>query len=252
MTEVSGVQDSLVRSGESGERRAPVRLLVGDAQPLVRRGLRAVFQAESGFELIAEIDNGAELPSLAWRLGLEVAVLDIDLPGADVISLANSLTSGEEPRCDVVLLADRLDADVVLGALQAGARGLLYKDDQPEDLVRAIKAVAAGQAMLSPRVAGQVLEALRGDPPLPLQRDVRTSQPPSGEAAAIGSLSPRELQIFRMIAEGYSNQQIAESLLVSEATVKSHFNRIGKKLGLRGRVQAVIMAYRNGLVRGSS
>nr|CEL17988.1 DNA-binding response regulator, LuxR family [Kibdelosporangium sp. MJ126-NF4]CTQ90784.1 DNA-binding response regulator, LuxR family [Kibdelosporangium sp. MJ126-NF4] len=226
-----------------------VRIVLGDERPLVRRGLRAVFEAEPDIEVVAEAGDGERLPALLRRVQPTVVVLDADLPGVHCLDLARQLTAGCdqscatdcESHCQVVLLVERLDTEYAIDALRAGIRGLLFKDDHPDDLLRAVRAVVAGEAMLTPRVALQVLNGLRDTSPTPVPRQ--------GDDPVIDELTPREQQIFRMIAEGCTNQEIAEELLLSEATVKSHFNRIAKKLGLRGRVQAVILAYKTGVVQ---
>jgi DNA-binding NarL/FixJ family response regulator len=227
--------------GSYSPARDCVRLIVGDKQPLVRRGLRAIFDSELDFEVVDEVSDGERLFGLISRRRPSVIVLDTALTGVDSLELARQFAGDENIDCGVVLVADRLDTDFAIAALRAGARGLLYKDDNPEDLVRAIRAVAAGEALLMPRVTRQVLDGLRHGSAAP--------SPHHADQVAIDGLTPRELQVFRMIAEGRSNRQIADLLLLSEATVKSHFNRIGKKLGIRGRAQAVIMAYKVGLVR---
>ena len=214
---------------------------MGDEQPLVRRGLRAIIDGEFDLEVVDEVGDGERLPGLIRRRRASVVVLDSALAGVDALALSRQLAADQDVACRVVLVANRLDTDFAIAALRAGVRGLLFKDDHPEDIVRAIRAVAAGEALLTPRITRQVLDGLR-------RRGSVVPSPRHPGETGVGVLTSRELQVFRMIAEGRTNKQIADLLLLSEATVKSHFNRIGKKLGIRGRAQAVIMAYKVGLV----
>ncbi|MFD4628388.1 LuxR C-terminal-related transcriptional regulator [Streptomyces sp. NPDC058284] len=213
--------------------------MLGDEQPLVRRGLRALFESDPAFRVQGEAANGASLLELANTHRPDMVLMDADLPGPDVLDVVRRLVGDRhDGSTGVVLLASEggLADGCVLGAARAGVRGFLFKRESSE-IVSGVLDVARGGAAMSPGIVGQVLKALR-----------RTHRPqalrPSGELAL---LTPREMQIFQLVAQGLTNQQIADVLVLSEATVKSHFNRICRKLALRNRVDAVILAYEMGV-----
>ncbi|MGK5631056.1 LuxR C-terminal-related transcriptional regulator [Streptomyces sp. URMC 123] len=229
-----------VAGQECGDGR--VRLLLGDEQPLVRRGLRALFEAEPAFRVLGEASDGHSLLDLARLHRPDVVLMDADLPGPDVLDVVSALCAGPADRgAGVVLLASEGGplAGYALGAVRAGVRGFLDKHEASEDIVAGVLAVAEGGVALTPRITGQVLEGLR------CTCQSAAGRRPAGE---LDRLTPRELQIFRLVAQGLTNQQIADELFLSEATVKSHFNRICRKLVLRNRVDAVILAYEIGIV----
>ncbi|WP_338146428.1 response regulator transcription factor [Streptomyces boncukensis] len=217
-----------------------VGLLLGDEQPLVRRGLRALFENDPGFRVQGEASNGTSLLELAEAHRPEMVLMDAELPGPDLLDVVRRLVGnradGGSP--GVMLLASEsgLADGRVLGAARAGVRGFLFKRESSE-IVSGARDVARGGAAMSPGIVVQVLQALRcTHRPAALRS--------SGELAL---LTPRELQIFQLVAQGLTNQQIADVLVLSEATVKSHFNRICRKLALRNRVDAVILAYEMGV-----
>ncbi|MGK5637213.1 LuxR C-terminal-related transcriptional regulator [Streptomyces sp. URMC 126] len=227
-------------SGGGGRRFG---LLLGDEQPLVRRGLRALFEADPAFHVQGEAGNGDTLLEQARIHRPDVVLMDADLPGPDVLGVARRLVEDHTGRCaGVVLLtsATGLTESRILGAARAGVRGFLHKRESSEEIVAGVRSVARGGVAMSEHIVGQVLAALRCDHPAAALR-------PAGELAL---LTPRELQIFRLVAQGLTNQQIADVLVLSEATVKSHFNRICRKLALRNRVDAVILAYEIGVAGG--
>ncbi|MBD3003656.1 response regulator transcription factor [Streptomyces sp. 5-10] len=217
------------------------RLLIGDGQPLLRRGLRALFECEPAFRVQGEAGDGRALLGLARAHRPDVVLMDADLPGPDALDVARQLVEDRSgDRFGVVLLMSSetgLTDGRVLDAAQAGVRGFLHKEEPSETIVSGVRDVARGGVAMRPGVVGQVLRALRGT-------DRPAAPRPTGELAL---LTPRELQIFRLVAQGLTNQQIAHALVLSEATVKSHFNRICRKLALRNRVDAVILAYEVGV-----
>ncbi|MFC5220492.1 LuxR C-terminal-related transcriptional regulator [Streptomyces coerulescens] len=214
-------------------------LLLADEQPLVRRGLRALFESEPAFRVQGEAGNGTSLLELARAHQPDVVVMDVCLPGPDILDVVRSLVEdAQEPPAVVLLASEESPAgNWVLGAARIGVRGFLFKRDSSEEIVSGVKDVATGGAAMSPGIVGQVLTALRRTPGA-------TAARPSRE---LSQLTRRETQVFQMIAQGLTNQQIADVLVLSEATVKSHFNRICRKLVLRNRVDAVILAYETGL-----
>ncbi len=216
-----------------------VSLLLGDEQPLVRRGLRALFEADPAFRVQGEASNGHALLDLARAHRPDLVLMDATLPGPDTLDLVRTLVEDSPAPVTVVLLTSEggLADGWVLGAARAGVRGFLFKRGSPEEIVSGVRDVARGGAAMSPGIVGQVLTALRGTHRSPAPR-------PSGE---LSLLTSREMQVFRLVAEGLTNQQIADVLVLSEATVKSHFNRICRKLALRNRVDAVILAYEMGI-----
>ena len=214
----------------------PLRVLVADDQALVRAGFRMILAAD-GIDVVGEATNGAEAVDAVRRSRPDVVLMDIRMPELDGLEatrriLADALTP---PR---VIMLTTFDLDhYVYAALTAGASGFLLKDVTPEHLVAAVRLVRTGDALLAPAITRRLVErfAHRDDgPPVP-----------HGDLAA---LTPRELEVLRLLAQGLSNAELAGRLHLSEATVKTHVARILAKLGLRDRVQAVVVAYRTGLV----
>jgi DNA-binding NarL/FixJ family response regulator len=214
-------------------------VLIADDQELVRTGFRVVLESEPGLEVVGEAENGAEAVELAAVLRPEVVLMDVRMPVLDGIEatrrIRGSAAADGGPR---VLVMTTFDLDEhVYGALRAGASGFLLKDVRAAQLVDAVRVVAAGDALISPAVTRRLVAEFAARP-VPAQR-------PQG----LDELTPRELEVLRLIARGLSNGEIAESLVVAEATVKTHVTRILMKLGLRDRVQAVVLAYETGVVR---
>ncbi|MFI7128532.1 response regulator [Nonomuraea sp. NPDC050153] len=206
-----------------GEMR--LRLLIADDHPIVRDGLRAALGGEPDLEVVGEAADGAEAVRLAAELGPDIVLMDLRMPGMDGVTAIRRL-SGTGPR---VLVLTTFDTDV-LPALEAGAAGYLLKDAPPEELVRAVRATHRGETVLAPAVAGRLAEALR--------------------RPARGKLSPRELEVLRLVAGGATNKEAAASLFISEASVKTHLLHIYAKLDVRDRASAVAEAYRRGLLTG--
>jgi DNA-binding NarL/FixJ family response regulator len=214
-----------------------IRLLVVDDQALVRAGFRMILEAEPDLEVAGEAADGEEALVQAARCGPDVVLMDVRMPGLDGIAATRRLLSGPEPGALKVIMLTTFDMDeYVYDALRAGASGFLLKDVPPEQLIDGIRAVVSGESLLSPSITRRMIEVY-------LER--RPAGPP---ASALAALTPREREILQLLARGLANAEIADALVVSETTVKTHVARVLMKLGLRDRVQAVIFAYENGLV----
>jgi DNA-binding NarL/FixJ family response regulator len=213
-----------------------IRVLICDDQALVRAGFRAILDAQPDIEVAGEAENGAEAVALAERRAPDVILMDIRMPVLDGVEATRMLVAGDSPARILVLTTFDLD-EYVHAAIRAGASGFLLKDVTPAKLLEAIRIVAAGDALLAPSVTRRLLERFATTLP---QRD-RSSE-------ALGALTARETEVLRLLAGGLSNAEIAASLVLSEATVKTHISSLLRKLGLRDRVQAVILAYETGLV----
>ena len=211
-----------------------IRVLVADDQALVRGGFRMILEARDDIEVVGEAENGAEAVELAHELDPDVILMDVRMPELDGVEATRRL-AGTKAR---VLILTTFDLDeYVVEALRAGASGFLLKDVRPEQLADAVRVVAKGDALLAPTVTRRLLDRFAGA--LPVE-----TPPPTLDA-----LTARELEILRLLATGSSNAEIAGELVVSEATVKTHVSSVLRKLGVRDRVQAVVIAYDTGLVR---
>ena len=215
------------------------RVLLVDDQPLLRTGFRMILSAEGDLAVVGEAGDGASAVELARRLKPDVVLMDIRMPGMDGIQATRALAGpGVEEPIKVLMLTTFGSDEYVVESLRAGASGFLLKDAPAEDLVEAIRIVAAGEALLAPSVTRRLLDR------------VASRLPRANEDAipALSDLTERELEVFKLMARGLSNAEIAEKLVVSETTVKTHVSRVLGKLDLRDRVQAVILAYETGLV----
>jgi DNA-binding NarL/FixJ family response regulator len=213
-----------------------IRVVVVDDQELMRVGFRMVLGAQDDIDIVGEAGNGEEAVRLAAQLRPDVVLMDVRMPVLDGVEATKRIVDAGTAR---VLVMTTFDLDeYVYSALQGGASGFLLKDTQPSHLVSALRAVAAGDAVVSPSVTRRLLDRFVGAGGTPL-RDVST----------LDCLTDREREVFLLIARGLSNLEIAESLFLSEATVKTHVGRILAKLDLRDRVQAVVLAYETGLAR---
>jgi DNA-binding NarL/FixJ family response regulator len=224
------------REGES--ERGPVRVVLADDQRLVRESLGTLLGLLDGIELVASAADGEEVLALVARHAPEVVLMDLRMPRLDGIEATRRLRR-EQPGVSVIALTTYADDESVLGALRAGARGYLTKDASGDDIRCAILTVAAGDAALDPTVQHHVVAALA------------EHTDANGDAAAVSGLpdglTPREAEVLALIAEGLTNTEIAERLVVSQTTVKSHINHLFTKAGIRDRAQAVNYAYRTGI-----
>jgi DNA-binding NarL/FixJ family response regulator len=214
-----------------------IRVLICDDQALVRGGFRAIVEAQADLEVVGEAENGAEAVALAERRAPDVILMDIRMPVLDGVEATRRLAADGSPARVLVLTTFDLD-EYVHAAIRAGASGFLLKDVTPAKLLEAIRVVAAGDALLAPSVTRRLLERFATTLP---QREQSSE--------ALAQLTARETEVLRLLAGGLSNAEIADALVVSEATVKTHISSLLRKLGLRDRVQAVILAYETGLVR---
>ncbi|MBV9000389.1 MAG: response regulator transcription factor [Solirubrobacterales bacterium] len=213
-----------------------IRVLICDDQALVRAGFRAILEAQTDIEVAGEAENGAEALALTDRRAPDVILMDIRMPVLDGVEATRRLVAAGSPARILVLTTFDLD-EYVHAAIRAGASGFLLKDVTPAKLIEAIRVVASGDALLAPSVTRRLLERFATTLP---QRDQSSE--------ALGELTARETEVLRLLAGGLSNAEIAAELVVSEATVKTHISSVLRKLGLRDRVQAVIVAYETGLV----
>lgn len=220
-----------------------ISVLIADDQALVRRGFRLVLEIEPDLDVVGEAADGAEAVALCRRLRPDVVLMDVRMPVLDGIEATRRIAASPECPDTRVVMLTTFDMDqYVYDALQAGASGFLLKDAEPELLVAGIRAVQAGDSLLAPSVTRRMIESFLSAPRL---RDPQAR-------AALARLTRREREILLMLARGRTNAEIAEELVVSETTVKTHVGRILMKLGLRDRVQVVIFAYESGLVPPAS
>jgi DNA-binding NarL/FixJ family response regulator len=214
-----------------------VRVVLVDDQELVRSGLRRILRRRDGFEIVAECSDGSELPAALDAHEVDVVLMDLRMREVDGIT-ATARLAVDHDAPPVLVLTTFDDDEMLSGALRAGAAGFLLKDSSADDLIRAVRAVAAGDSWLDPAVTGRVLSSYR------------QSAPTETSAADLDhdTLTARELEVLLAMAAGRSNSEIAQDLFISELTVKSHIGRIFTKLGLRDRPAAIVYAYDHGLV----
>jgi len=223
---------------DGGAPARPVRILLADDQPLLRTGFRMVLGAEEDLDIVGEAGDGVDAVELSRRLLPDVVLMDIRMPRMDGVAATRAIVDARLPVRVLILTTFDLD-EYVVGALRAGASGFLAKDVPAEDLVTAIRTVAAGEAVVAPRILKRLLDKFAESLPDP------AAAPPK----AIGVLTEREREVLVQVARGLSNAEIARALSVSETTIKTHVGHVLTKLGLRDRVQAVVLAYETGLVR---
>jgi DNA-binding NarL/FixJ family response regulator len=210
-----------------------IRVLIADDQAMVRAGFRMLLAGEPDIEVVADASNGLEAVSLTKRFDPAVVLMDIQMPELDGLEATRRILAANRATRILILTTFGLD-DYVYAALCAGTSGFVLKDDPAEQLIAAVRTVAAGNALLSPAITKQVI-----------RKFTRIPRPAPPKAA--GDLTEREREILRLIATGLSNAEIGHKLLISETTVKTHVTHILQKLGLRDRVQAVVLAYQTGL-----
>jgi len=212
------------------------RVLIADDQALVRSGFRLIVETRDDLEVVGEAENGEEAVRLVAELEPDVVLMDVRMPVVDGIEATRRIAASESPARILVLTTFDLD-EYVYAAIRAGASGFLLKDVRPSDLVDAIRLIAVGNALLGPTVTERLLERFAD------------GAGKSEAVAAVAALTAREREILRLLAGGLSNAELAESLVLGETTVKTHVSSILRKLGVRDRVQAVIVAFDAGLVR---
>jgi DNA-binding NarL/FixJ family response regulator len=214
-----------------------IGVLIADDQALARSGFRMVLEAEEDIEVVGEAANGRQAIDSTRRLKPDVVLMDVRMPELDGIAATHEI-AGEGEQAARVLILTTFDLDeYVYDALAAGASGFLLKDAQPEELIAGIRVVATGEALLAPSVTRRLIEDFSR------ARPGRMDTPPG-----VDELTPREHEVWGLLAQGLSNAEIAERLVLGETTVKTHVARVLMKLGLRDRVQAVVLAYESGVV----
>jgi len=214
-----------------------IRVALADDQVLVRAGFRALLQAEDGIEVVGEASTGEELLALVRREPLDVVLMDIRMPGGDGLWATEQIAADPALAGVRVVIVTTFELDeYVARAIRAGASGFLVKDTEPEDLVRAVRVVASGEALLSPGVTKRLLERMA----------VGLRDAPDAERLA--ALTDREREVLRLVGQGLTNDEIAERLYLSPLTAKTHVSRIMAKLHARDRVHLVVVAYESGLV----
>ncbi|MBW8092975.1 response regulator transcription factor [Streptomyces hygroscopicus subsp. hygroscopicus] len=219
-----------------------IKVIIVDDQAMVRAGFAALLAAQSDIDVVGEAPDGREGVRVSRRTHPDVVLMDVRMPEMDGLAAARQLLDpprGVTHRPKVLMLTTFDVDDYVYEALRAGASGFLLKDAPPADLISAVRVVAAGEALLAPSVTRRLIADFARQRPAPRR---------GGPALLRGQLTPRETEVLELIARGLSNQEIAESLVLAEQTVKTHIGRVLAKLGLRDRAQAVIFAYESGLV----
>ncbi|MGH2891841.1 MAG: response regulator [Solirubrobacteraceae bacterium] len=214
-----------------------VRILIADDQQLIRDGFRLILATATDIEIVGEASNGVEAVSLTRELRPDVVLMDIRMPELDGIEATRRiLAHGHDPKTSVLILTTFDLDEYVYDALRAGASGFLLKDVPARQLVAAIRTIREGDALLSPSITRRLIE------------EFSASRAPATPAVELDELTPRELEVFRLLATGKTNGEIADELVIGETTVKTHVTRILMKLGVRDRVQAVVLAYETRLV----
>jgi DNA-binding NarL/FixJ family response regulator len=222
---------------DNGEVTDLIRVLVADDQQLVRAGFRVILESEPDIQVVGEAADGVEAVELARSSRPDVVLMDVRMPRVDGLTATERLLASDDPP-RVVVLTTFDQNEYVVRALRAGAYGFLLKDAPASRLVTAVRAAASGEALIEPVITRRLLE-----------RFAAPDAGPSALPASLRSLTDRELEVLRLVARGLSNAEIAAELVVAETTVKTHVARVLAKLGLRDRVQAVVLAYESGFVR---
>jgi NarL family two-component system response regulator LiaR len=212
----------------------PIRILLVDDHEVVRQGVRAFFDVQEGFEVIGEAESGAEAVKIVENLVPDVVLMDLIMPGMDGVE-ATRLVKNISPTSQIVVLTSYHDDEHIFPALKAGALSYILKDVKMDELADAVRNAARGEATLHPRVASRVIQELQG-----ANKD---------DQGPIADLTSREMETLKLIAQGMSNHEIAETLVISEYTVKGHVSNILSKLHLADRTQAAVFAWREGIMR---
>ncbi len=210
-----------------------IRVLVADDQSMIRAGFRMLLAGEDDIEVVAEASNGLEAVDKAARFQPTVVLMDIRMPELDGLEATRRVLAADGAARILILTTFDLD-EYIYEALEAGASGFVLKDDPPEQLIAAVRTVAAGDALLSPAITKRVIERF-------------TRIPRPAPPKELDQLTARERDVFRLIAAGHSNAEIAQELYISDTTVKTHVTHIFQKLNVRDRAQAVVLAYQTGL-----
>jgi DNA-binding NarL/FixJ family response regulator len=214
-----------------------IRILIADNEALVRGGLRMILEAQPDLEVVGEAEDGGDALEQARTLAPDLVLMDIRMPDLDGLEATRRLLAGPPPVPKILVLTTFDLDEYVYAAIRAGASGFLLKTTPPHQLVQGVRAVNSGDALLAPQITRRLLDRFVQRPP-----------PGNKTPTELTDLTPRELDVIRLIADGHSNAEIASTLFLSEATIKSHVNHLLTKLGLRDRVQAVALAYRTGLM----
>jgi DNA-binding NarL/FixJ family response regulator len=220
----------------------PIRVVLVDDQQMVRAGFRMVIDSQADLTVVGEAGNGAAAVELLRHARADVVLMDVRMPGMDGIEATRHVTALPEPPRVVVLTTFDLD-EYVVAAIGAGASGFLLKDAAPEEMLAAVRTVHAGDSVIAASSTRRLLQHVA-----PMLRGASSASVAGSDARALGELTPREREVLVQMALGASNTEIAAQLFVSEATVKTHVGRVLAKTGSRDRVQAVVLAYRTGLV----
>jgi DNA-binding NarL/FixJ family response regulator len=213
-----------------------IRVVLVDDQAMVRAGFRMILEAEDDIEVIGEAGDGDEAVTVTRQLRPDVVLMDVQMPRMDGLEATGRIVREADSPSRVVILTTFERDDYVFEALRAGASGFLLKNAPPEELVHAVRVVAAGDALLAPSVTRKVIE------------DFVRRPPPRSHAADVGRLTEREVEVLQLLATGKSNSELAAHLYLGEGTIKTHVSNVLTKLGLRDRMQAVVFAYESGLV----
>ena len=214
-------------------------VLIADDQPLVRMGLRALVASEAGMVVAGEASDGAEAVASARALQPDVVLMDIRMPGTDGLTALRTIAADPELAGTHVVMLTTFELDeYVFAALEAGASGFLIKDADPDDILRAIRAAASGESLLSPTVTRTVIRTFAGQ---------RRTPAASGRHPGLDDLTERENEVLELVAQGLNNDELAERLFISKATARTHVSHILLKLGARDRAQLVVIAYQSGL-----
>ena len=213
-----------------------IKTVLADDQPLVRGGFRLILEAEDDVEVVGEASDGEEAVAVTRRLQPDVVLMDVQMPKLDGVEATRRIAHDADIRSRVLILTTFERDDYVFESLRAGASGFMLKNAAPEELVHAVRVVAAGEALLAPSITRRVIE------------EYSQRAAPRKNDAQLGRLTERELEVLRLLATGKSNAELATHLYLGEGTVKTHVSHLLGKLGLRDRVQAVVFAYESGLV----
>jgi DNA-binding NarL/FixJ family response regulator len=223
--------DVAVRGG------APIRVVIADDQALVRAGFRMILEAQPDIRVVGEATEGRSAADTVQRVRPDVVLMDVRMPGVDGLDATRQILAAEDAVARVLVLTTFDLDEYVYAALRSGASGFLLKDVSPEHLVMAVRLIAAGEQLLAPSITRRLVERFA------------QATPAREHVAQLETLTAREQEVLRLVARGLSNDEIAERLVVSEATVKTHVGHVFAKLDLRDRAQAVVVAYETGLVR---